>query len=199
MACVVWCAFVATTLYVVCCIGSKGCSELLFCCNTALGRCTLRSRGVPCGVQHVWGSFCCIYCVVGAGRCSVRVGCCRRHRVTVRRACVQRDDGGVLVISGGSATFESVAISDTTAAVRVAGEADRARGGLGRRCAVRWRGDDGRRVCRVQGRQHRTLFGGARSSLLTGVHVAGSNMGCRLRCMGCGACCNVCCARCTYV
>jgi hypothetical protein len=48
----------------------------------------------------------------------------------VRCARVQGGSGGVLRVLGGSATFESVAISNTTARVRVAGEADRVGGGL---------------------------------------------------------------------
>jgi hypothetical protein len=44
-------------------------------------------------------------------------------------------EGGVLKMRSGSVKFESVAISDTRAGgVRVAGEADRAGGGLGWRC-----------------------------------------------------------------
>jgi hypothetical protein len=123
--------------------------------------------------------------IVSAALRIVHVGCCLRHGVTVRRTLVQRD-GGVLFISGGSATFESVAISDTSAAVRVAGEADRAGGRLEWRFAVWWRGEDIWWINRVQGRQHRTLFCGARSSLLTVVRVASSCMGCVVRCMVCG-------------
>jgi hypothetical protein len=46
----------------------------------------------------------------------------------MRRARLQGKDGGVLDMTGGSATFESVAISDTSSAqgVRVAWVADRA-------------------------------------------------------------------------
>ncbi len=70
------------------------------------------------------------------------------HRETVRRARVQVGPGGVLSISGGSATFEDVAISNTSAGrVRVAAEADRVGGGLGRWCAGRWRGDNRWWVC----------------------------------------------------
>ena len=73
---------------------------------------------------------------------------------------MQGSGGGVLRMSGGRATFESVAMSDTEAiSVRVAGEADRVGGGLGRRCAGRWHGVHIRWVSLVQGRQHRTLFG----------------------------------------
>jgi hypothetical protein len=144
-------------------------------------------------------------------RCALHAGCCAMHlhRAPVRHARGQRYDGGVLSISGGSATFESVEISDTsagytvisntTAAVRLAGKADRAGGRLGRRCAEWWHGDDGWRVSLLQGRQHRTLFGGARSSSLTVARVAWSCMGCLLRCIVCCSCCHVCCARCTYV
>ncbi len=113
-------------LHVVSCIVWKGCSELLFCCMLALGCCTLRS----CGVRAV---ACCtllplhpLGCIVSAARCIARVGCSSLRRATVRRACVQGSfaggisgNGGVLSMSGGSATFESVAISDTKARVRV--------------------------------------------------------------------------------
>jgi hypothetical protein len=108
-------------------------------------------------------------------------------------------EGGVLKMRSGAVQFESVAISNTSATVRVAGQADRTGGGLGRRCAEWWRGKDIWRINRVQGRQHRTLFGGAQSSLLTVVCVALSSMGSDVRCMVCGAWCNVCCTRCTYV
>ncbi len=59
-------------------------------------------------------------CTVSAARCMAHVGRCRRPGATARRARVQLS-GGVLVMSRGDATFESVAISDTFAAiVRVA-------------------------------------------------------------------------------
>jgi hypothetical protein len=57
------------------------------------------------------------------------------------------------------------------------GRADRVGGGMGRRFAARWRGEYISRVCEFQGRQHRTLFGGARSSLLQVVRAAWSFMG----------------------
>jgi hypothetical protein len=185
--------------HVACCVLSKGCCELLFCFKLALGWCTHRSCGVPCGVpcvvQHAacravaYCSFC-GFCFVA--HC-VHVGCCCHHRATVRHAHVQEDRGGgtyggVLHMISGSATFESVEISDTTAEVRVAGEADRVGGGLGRRRAGRWRGGDGRRVSRVQGRQHRTRFGGARSSWLRVVRVAWICMVCDASCFS-AACC----------
>ena len=89
-------------------------------------------RHAPCGVRAV---ACCallllhlLGCIVSVARCNVRVGCCHRHRATVRHAPVQGPygRGGVLYMTSGRATFESVAISDTTARkVRVATEAGR--------------------------------------------------------------------------
>jgi hypothetical protein len=99
--------------------------------------------GVPCGVRRAVRRAACgvrafasnpllplhlLRCVVSAAHCIVRAGCRYLQRAMVRRARVQTD-GGVLSISGGSATFESVAISDTNAVVRAAWEADRAGGG----------------------------------------------------------------------
>jgi hypothetical protein len=66
----------------------------------------------------------------------------RRARVQRTDGGVLRFDGGVLSMSGGSATFEFVAICNTSASVCVAGEADRVGGGVGRVCAERWRGED---------------------------------------------------------
>ncbi len=62
---------------------------------------------------------------MSAARCIARVGCSGRQGATAQRARVQSstgaNEGGVLSISGGNATFESVAISDTfTRGVRVA-------------------------------------------------------------------------------
>jgi hypothetical protein len=51
-------------------------------------------------------------------------------RATVLRAPLQGFNGGVLRITNGDATFESVAISDPTAQVSMAQEADRVGGGL---------------------------------------------------------------------
>ena len=98
--------------------------------RVALGWCPLASCDVPCVVQHAacravaYCSFC-GFCFVA--HC-VHVGCCCHHRATVRHAHVQGPyrRGGVLYMTSGRATFESVAISDTTAReVRVATEADR--------------------------------------------------------------------------
>jgi hypothetical protein len=102
----------------------------------------------------------------------------------------------------GAIKFESVAISDTTAEKERIGRGGRS----GRRwmllwCAERWRGDDVWRVCRVQGRQHRTLYSGALFSLLTVACVAWRCMGwvvtlshgvwCMLHLVGYGACCRL--------
>ncbi len=152
-----------------------------------------QSCGVPCGVRHA----ACVPLQV-ASVASTLMHC---ERCTLHRACgtlsPSRSDGafcalvqgstiylpsqggGVLFMLIGSATFESVAISDTSALwVRVAGGGRSVGGGVGRRCAGWWRGEDGGRIRRVQGRQHRTLFGGARSSSLAVVRVAPSGMGC---------------------
>jgi hypothetical protein len=106
-----------------------------------------------CSMRCVLHVVCCrllllhlLCCIVSAARCIVRVGCRCRQRATMRRARVQRFSGGVLIIDKGSATFESVAISDTAAtSVRAAWEADRAgtEAEFGWRCAERWRGEDG--------------------------------------------------------
>ena len=55
----------------------------------------------------------------------------------MRRPRLQGGSGGVLRVLGGIATFESVAISDTQALVRVAEEADQVGGGLGRAAVCR--------------------------------------------------------------
>jgi hypothetical protein len=83
--------------------------------RAALGWCLLASWGVPCVVQHA--------------------AC-----VPLQVASVA-STGGVLRMLNGSATFESVAISDIAARVREEGEADRAGGGLGWRFAGWWRGE----------------------------------------------------------
>jgi hypothetical protein len=138
-------------------------------CMLHVAWCTLyvvcRTLRVVCCMLYV--SFCrflllhVLSCTVSAAHSIVRVGCCSCHRAPVCRARVQGSGGGgVLYMSGGRATFESVAISDTEAiSVRAPGEADRVGGGLGRRCAGRWHGVHIRWVSLVQGRQHRTLFG----------------------------------------
>jgi hypothetical protein len=113
--------------------------------RVALGWCPYASCGVPCVVQHA----ACVPLQV-AYVASTLMHCAR---CTLRRACgplsssrsdcescarAQRWQGGVLFILGGSAMFESVTISDTSAGeVRVAG-----RGRSGRRRI-------GAAVCRV--------------------------------------------------
>ncbi len=125
---------------------------------------------------------------------------CAVVHVLFNVACFMQIFGGVLSMSGGSATFESVAISDpSSASVRVAEESGRRR--MRRWCAGWWRGVHGRRVCRIQGRQHRQLlrlFYCARSLLLT-VGCAGCMKLHGVRCMECAAHCNLRKAWCMHV
>ena len=67
---------------------------------------------------------------MSAARCVVRVGCWYLHRAAPHSTRVQGLQGGALYMISGDATFESVAISDTSGAVRMAGEADRVGGGF---------------------------------------------------------------------
>ncbi len=59
------------------------------------------------------------------------------------------------------------------------GEADRVGGGVGWRFAGWWRDAVRRWICPLHGRQHRALFGGARSSLLTVVRAVSALHGVR--------------------
>ncbi len=60
---------------------------------------------------------------------------------------MQGAEGGVLFMNNGNAMFESVAISDASAKVRVAGEADRVGGGLRRIGAMVRRCSGVHRLC----------------------------------------------------
>ena len=137
---------VADTMHVACCIVSKGGSELLFFCVLRWDGACLRHAACRASSSMRRACRCWLLllhllcCIVSAARCIARVIRCRRQGATARRARVQ-GDGGVLRMVNGNATFESVAISDTTAErVRVArrGRSGRRRSGAAVCRKVAW-------------------------------------------------------------
>ncbi len=105
-----------TMLHVACCIVSASCFSVAMlpwdvaCLGHAACRAACSTWGVPSVASAVLLHF--ASCAWDAGIFTERR--CGAHLQS-------NDGGGVLSISGGSATFESVAISNTSAAVRVAG------------------------------------------------------------------------------
>jgi hypothetical protein len=142
---------------------------------------------LPWEVARLGHAACCTACLplqVASGASAVlQCECCTLHRACGMLVS-SPSDGALLMCSATtvacypypagarrSSLWRSPILKHMYA---LAGEADRAGGGWGWRFAVWWRGEDIWiwRINRVQGRQHRTLFCGARSSLLTVVRVA---------------------------